>query len=60
MTSSEKMKFVIELAKKAMDRGELPIAAAIYHGEELISSAHTTECADYSPEAPEDGAVGFV
>jgi len=29
-----------------MDSGELPIAAAVYNGEELISSAYTTERAD--------------
>lgn len=46
MTPNDKMKFVIELAKKAIDSGELPIAAAVYHGGELISWAHTTECAD--------------
>ena len=46
MTSNEKMEFVIELAKRALRNGELPIAAAIYHGDELISSAYTTECTD--------------
>jgi len=46
MIQAEKMQFVIELAKKAMDRGEFPIAAAIYHGSELVSSAHTTEKTD--------------
>ena len=46
MTPNEKMEFVIELAKKAMDSGEYPIAAAVYHGDELISSAFTTEKAD--------------
>ena len=46
MTSSEKMEFVLELAKKAIDCGEFPIAAAVYHGDELISSAYTTEITD--------------
>lgn len=46
MTTNEKMEFVIDLAKKAMDSGEFPIAAAIYHNDELIASAHTTENAD--------------
>ena len=46
MTSNEKMEFVIRLARKAMDCGELPIAAAVYHGDELISSAYTTEHRD--------------
>jgi len=46
MTPNEKMQFVINLAKEAMEGGELPIAAAIYHGNELISSAYTSERAD--------------
>ena len=46
MTPDEKMGFVIELAKKAMDDGECPIAAAVYHGDVLVSSAYTTERAD--------------
>ena len=46
MTELEKMEFVIELAKKAMDNGEFPIAAAIFHKDELISSAYTTENTD--------------
>jgi len=46
MTPNEKMAFVIGLAKDAMNKGELPIAAAIYHGDELVSSAYTTERED--------------
>ena len=46
MSPEEKMHFVIELARKALESGELPIAAAIYNGDELISAAHTTEIAD--------------
>jgi tRNA(Arg) A34 adenosine deaminase TadA len=46
MTPNEKMEFVIELAKKAMENEEFPIAAAIYHFDELIASAYTTENAD--------------
>ncbi|MCL1802168.1 MAG: nucleoside deaminase [Eubacteriaceae bacterium] len=46
MTPDQKMEFVIELAKKAMDSGEFPIAAAIYSGDELIASAFTTENAE--------------
>jgi len=46
MTPNEKMTFVIGLAKEAMNKGELPIAAAIYHGDELVSSAYTTERED--------------
>ena len=46
MTPDDKMQFVIDLAREAMDNGEFPIAAAIYQGDELISSAYTTEKAD--------------
>ena len=46
MTPNEKMAFVISLAKESMSKGELPIAAAIYHGDKLVSSAHTTERED--------------
>jgi tRNA(adenine34) deaminase len=46
MTSSEKMTFVIELARKAMESGEFPIAAAVYLDDDLIASAYTTEKAD--------------
>ena len=46
LTPQEKMHFVINLAKKGMKLGELPIAAAIFHGDELLSSAYTTEKQD--------------
>jgi len=46
MTQTEKMEFVLELAKEAIIIGELPIAAAIYNGDELVSSAYTTERAE--------------
>lgn len=46
MALNEKMQFVIELAEKALDSRELPIAAAVYHGDKLISWAYTTERAD--------------
>ena len=46
MTPNQKMTFVIELARKAMENGEFPIAAAVYLDDELISSAYTTEKAD--------------
>ncbi|MCL2168776.1 MAG: nucleoside deaminase [Defluviitaleaceae bacterium] len=46
MTPNEKMAFVIGLAKEALSKGELPIAAAVYHGDELVSSAYTTERED--------------
>ena len=46
MTPNEKMEYVIRLAKKAMEYGELPIASAIYHDDTLISCAYTSERAD--------------
>jgi len=46
MTPNDKMQFVIDLAKEALDKGEFPIAAAIYHGDKLISSAYTSERMD--------------
>ena len=46
MTTNDKMEFVIELARKAMDTGEFPIAAAVFHGNELLASAYTTENAE--------------
>ena len=36
MTPEEKMEFVIGLGRKALENGELPIAAAIYNGDELV------------------------
>jgi tRNA(adenine34) deaminase len=46
LTANDKMAFVIELAKKALDSNECPIAAAVYHDDELISFAYTTERTD--------------
>ena len=46
MTAHDKMSVVIDLAKEAMGYNEFPIAAATYLGDELISSAYTSEKAD--------------
>lgn len=46
MTVEEKMRFTIKLAEQALECGEFPISAAIFHGEEVISSAYATEKAD--------------
>lgn len=46
MNPEEKMHHVLELANTAIENGEMPIAAAIYHGDELISSAYTTDRSD--------------
>lgn len=39
----EKMRLVLKLAEESIEEGELPIAAMIFHGDEIISKAHTTE-----------------
>ena len=46
MTPSEKMQLVINLARTAMDQGELPIAAMVFHNDQIISSAYTLEKAE--------------
>ena len=46
MTENEKMKLVLDLAEKALEIGELPIAAIVFHGDEIISSAYTSEKSD--------------
>jgi len=45
-SSEDKMRFVIDIARKALDQGELPIAAAIFLGDELIHYSHTSEQQD--------------
>jgi tRNA(adenine34) deaminase len=37
------MRRVLELASQALDRGELPIAAAVVLGDEVLATATTTE-----------------
>ena len=46
MTADEKMKLVIELAKKALERNELPIACIIFHNDTIIAQTHTSESED--------------
>lgn len=43
MTIEQKMLLVLDLAEEGMKQGELPIAAIIFHGDEIISKAYTTE-----------------
>lgn len=43
MTSEEKMRIVLTLAEEGMKQGELPIAAIIFHGDNIVSKAYTTE-----------------
>lgn len=46
MTTIEKMRLVNELAMEAMDKGEIPVAAMVFRGDEVLSKAYTTEKAD--------------
>ena len=46
MTVHEKMQIVLDLAEKALGIGEMPIAAAVFHGDTVISSAYTSEKSD--------------
>lgn len=46
MTIEEKMRFTIKLAEQALECGEFPISAAVFHGDEVVSSAYATERAD--------------
>ena len=46
MESVDKMGIAIEVAREALNKGELPIAAVIFYGDQIISSSHTSERLD--------------
>ena len=46
MTADEKMKLVINLAVKALEKDELPIACIIFHKDTIIAQACTSESED--------------
>lgn len=46
MNIKEKMKITIDLAKEAIDNGELPIAAVIFLDDIIISKSYTSEKTD--------------
>ena len=46
MNTEEKMRLTIELAEEALNIGEIPIAAIVYLGDEIVSKSFTTEKAD--------------
>lgn len=46
MTVKEKMKLVINLAEKALEKGELPIACMIFLGDTIIAQSYTSETTD--------------
>ncbi|EKQ57209.1 MULTISPECIES: nucleoside deaminase [unclassified Clostridium] len=43
MTVEEKMRLVLSLAEEGAKQGEIPIAAIIFHGDNIVSKAYTTE-----------------
>ena len=46
MTTEEKMNVALHEAQCALDKGELPIGAAAFLGNELLYSCHTSEIED--------------
>lgn len=46
MTVNEKMKLVIDLAEKALEKGELPIACIIFHNNTIVAQSHASEKED--------------
>ncbi len=46
MSPGEKMEITIDIARKALGKGELPIAAVVFHNDTIISSSHTSEKED--------------
>lgn len=43
---NEKMKLVINLAEKALEKNELPIACIIFHNNTIVAQSHTSENED--------------
>lgn len=43
MNNIEKMQLTLDLAKKAMDLGECPIAAIVFLDDEIVAESHTKE-----------------
>ncbi|MCI8901086.1 MAG: hypothetical protein HFH76_10780 [Lachnospiraceae bacterium] len=46
MTVNEKMKLVIDLAERALEKNELPIACIIFHNDTIVAQSHTSESED--------------
>ena len=46
MMDADKMELTIALAKEALDRGEMPIAAILFHGDRAVAKTYTSEKAD--------------
>ncbi len=46
MTVNEKMRLVLNLVEKALEKNELPIACIIFYNDTIISQTHTSESQD--------------
>lgn len=46
MTVNEKMKLVIDLAERALEKNELPIACIIFHNDTIVAQSYTSESED--------------
>ena len=46
MTVHDKMKLVIDLAERALEKNELPIACIIFHNDTIVAQSHTSESKD--------------
>lgn len=46
MTVNEKMRLVLHLAEKALEKNELPIACIIFHNDTIVTQSHTSEKED--------------
>lgn len=46
MTVNEKMSLVLNLAEKALENNELPIACIIFHNDTIIAQSYTSESED--------------
>ena len=46
MTVNEKMKLVIDLAERALEKNELPIACIIFNNDTIVAQSHTSESED--------------
>jgi len=46
MQDSDKMALTLKLAQKALKKGELPIAAIVFHGDHIVAHSYTSESKD--------------
>ena len=43
MNETEKMDITIDLAEEALVKGEMPISACVFHEDQVVAKAHTSE-----------------